>query len=196
MSFFPAEPPADDEPDFEEPQNPRWRPPETELPRIFPIAETLAVTDTVAIIVMCARVYSTGVELVIERRMRRGGRTREEWQSAQSHFHGMYGRPDADRLRYGVALGDGEHVLLDAFPMMDADDEPTGHSLFPTNGSGNGTGDFFHYLDDLWLWPLPPAGPLEIVTQWAAEDIGESRVVIDSAPLIALAASVRPLWEE
>ncbi|MFF2053319.1 hypothetical protein ACFVU2_17090 [Leifsonia sp. NPDC058194] len=197
MNFFPDDPPADDQPEFETPQNPRWKPSDLELPRLFPIAEALVVTDTVAIIVMGARVYSTGVEFMIERRMRRGERTEQEWHVAQWQFHGMHGRPDPGRLRYGVALGDGQHVLLDAFGMMHLGEEaePAGHSLFPTNGNGSGSGDIYVNQDGMWLWPLPPEGSIEIVAQWPAEGVGESRVVIDSAPLRELAAAVRPIWE-
>ncbi|MFJ3393230.1 hypothetical protein [Leifsonia aquatica] len=198
MTFFPPDVPTDDETPIEPEQNPRWKPSDLELPRLFPISEALAVTDTVAIVVMGARVYSDGVEILIERRIRRGGRSEQEWQLAQWSAHGLHGRPSAGRLRYGVALSDGQQVLLDTFAGFAGDDpqERSRHTLFPTNGSGGGTGHYYRYEDDMWLWPLPPTGPLQIVAQWPDEGVPEARVELDSAPLLDLAESVRPLWTE
>ena len=193
MTFFPPDPPADDDSVFEPPQDPRWSPPQSELPRLFPISETLAVTDGAAIIVTCARVFRNGVEFVIERRMRRGSLTPREWQVAQWGLHGMYGPADPDRLRYGVALGNGEHVLLE-HPPLGEDPAESRHTLAMTGGGGGGSGDYVRFEDGLWLCPLPPAGPLEIVAQWPAQGMDESRVVLDSAPLLDLATSVRSLW--
>lgn len=197
--FFPPDPPQDDSTGPEPEVDPRWGPPETELPRLFPISEALAVTDTAAIIVMAARVYSTGVEFVIERRIRRGDRTPQEWQTAHWGFHGSFGPSDPERLRYGVALGDGRRLILDDGSWMTggeggSGDDDTAHTLAPTGGSGGGSGNVYRVEDGLWLRPLPPAGPIEIVAQWPAQGIEESRIVLDGTPLLDLAASVRPLW--
>jgi len=63
-----------------------------------------------------------------------------------------------------------------------------------TGGGGTGGGESSTMHDGLWLWPLPPEGPLELVLQWPAFGIGESRVIVDGGQLRALAASVKPLW--
>ena len=196
MSFFPLDPPADDDPPLEQERNPRWQPSDEELPRVFPISEVLAATDTVAIVVMEARVYSDGIEFLIERRLRRGDRSEQEWQLAHWGAHGLHGGPSAGRLRYGVALSDGQQVLLDAFagPPDGDPHDASWHSLFPTNGHGSGSGDYQRFEDGLWLWPLPPSGALEIVAEWPEQGVPEARVVLDSAPLLELASSVRLLW--
>lgn len=195
MSFFPPDP-TDDEPQPEPEHNPRWKPSDDELPRLFPVSEVLALTDNVAIVVMGARVYSDGIEILIERRLRRGDRSKQEWQLVQWGSHGLHGLPSPDRLRYGVALSDGQHVLVDNFAGFAGDDrhDESRHTLFPTNGSGSGTGDHHSYEDGLWLWPLPPLGTIEIVAQWPEQGVLESRVVLDTAPLLELAGSVRSLW--
>lgn len=189
-----------DEPEDVEPQpepQPWWQPPQSELPRLFPIGEMLGSSATAAIILTEARVYSAGVEFLIERRIRRGTLTDREWEQAQWSLHGGYhGRNDPDRLRYGLALGDGQHLVLDQAGTMFTEERPAAHTLSPTNGSGSGSERFYRYEDGLWLWPLPPSGPIEVVAQWPAQGIGESRVLLDSAPLLELARHVRAIWAD
>jgi len=48
----------------------------------------------------------------------------------------------------------------------------------------------------LWLWPLPPAGTLDLVTEWRALGIPESRVTLDASVLRAAAGAVQPLWAD
>ncbi|MEV8212863.1 hypothetical protein [Leifsonia sp. NPDC077715] len=195
MDFFPPDPPEDDIEPPEMEQDPRWNPPVDEVPVIVPIGEALAVTDTVAIVVSHARVFRNGVDIVIDRRTRRGGRTRREWETMQWSAHASFPGSGADRLRYGMALGDGQHLLLDRPGWTPDEDRGDAHSLFATGGGGSGGPDYTVYLDGMWLWPLPPEGPLEIVTQWPAEGIPESRVVIDGGALRARAVDSRKVWE-
>lgn len=195
MNFFPPDPPDDelDVPEIEE--DPRWNPPVDEMPALVPIGEAIAVTDTVAIVVSHARVFRNGVDIVIDRRTRRGDRPRREWDALQWSSQGSPIAPEPDRLRYGMALGDGQHLLLDGPPWTPDGDELLGHSLMASGGGGSGGPDYTVNVDGMWLYPLPPEGPLEIVTQWPAEGIPESRVVLDGGALRARAADSRKVWE-
>ena len=47
-----------------------------------------------------------------------------------------------------------------------------------------------------WTWPLPPAGPLELVCEWPAFGIAESRAVIDAQIILGAAARSIQLWPE
>ena len=162
---------------------------------IVPIGEALAVTDTAAVVVSHARVFRNGVDVVIDRRTRRGGRSRREWEAVQWSPHASFPGNGPDRLRYGMALGDGQHLLLDAPSWGGSDQETDSHSLVATGGGSSGGREYTVSLDGMWLWPLPPEGPLEIVMQWPAEGIPESRVVLDGGALRARAAESRKLWE-
>jgi hypothetical protein len=162
---------------------------------VLPIGETIASNDTVALILAVARVYSNGVEFLIDRRLRRGGLSRRDWQQMQWQMHDHYAQQDPDRLRYGVVLGDGQQLNLGRPPGMFGE-VPEKHSLSLSGGGGGGSEDFYRFDDGVWLWPLPPEGPLEVVAQWPAFGVPESRVVLDSAPLIELAAQARPVWGE
>ena len=197
MFFFPPDPPQDgDSAPQQHLSPPWWQPPEDEFPLLFPIAERLATGANAAIFVREARVYSIGVEVVIDRRMRRGELSEREWQLLQWGGQPFSGGQDPDRVRYGLALGDGQRLLADAGPGLPfGDDEPAGHTLAPSGGGGGGSDRSYRWEDGLWLWPLPPAGPIEVITQWPAQGIPESRLVVDSAPLLELARRVRPIWD-
>ena len=198
VSFFPADPPEDDGV-FVEPEPKPWQQPsQVELPQLFPIGKALAVTPSVAIIVAGARVYSDGVEFRIERRIRRGDLADNDWEAVQLRLQrSYYARGDsAGRLRFGVALGDGQHLVLDRGGLRLGDEQPAGHTLNATDSHGGGSPSFQRFCDGLWLWPLPPEGPIEIVAQWPSLGIDESRVAIDSAELRELAGRVRRVWED
>ena len=193
VSFFPLDPPEDENETVESVAAPWWKPSDGELAVIFPIGETIARNDKVALILTMARVYSNGVELIIDRRIRRGRATRLEWQEMQSAIHNHFARYDPDRVRYGVVLGDGQQLISDLAPGMYGV-TPEKHSLNPSGGNGGGGEDIYRFDDGMWLWPLPPEGPLEVVVQWPAFDIPESHVVLDTAPLLARASEARPVW--
>lgn len=194
MNFFPADPPEDEPEGSAHVPAPWWKPSDEELPATFPIGETIAATESAAMILTIARVYGNGVELVVERRIRRGNTRRRDWRESQPRMHDRFGRSDPERLRYGVVLGDGQKLILDLPPGLSRV-APERHSLAHTRGSGNGSEDFYTFEDGMWLWPLPPEGPLEVVAQWPAFGVPESHVVLDSAPLLALASQARPLWD-
>lgn len=46
----------------------------------------------------------------------------------------------------------------------------------------------------LWLWPLPPAEPFDLVLQWGAMDVLETRVELDGAAVNEAAARCRRLF--
>ncbi|SEI16587.1 MULTISPECIES: hypothetical protein [unclassified Leifsonia] len=195
MSFFPPDPPEVESEGPEREPTPWWKPSDTEFAPLFPIDATIAVTENVAIILAAVRVYSNGVEFLIDRRIRRGRASSQEWREMQSKINDHFVRFHPKRLRYGVLLGDGQQVILGSPPGVYGV-TPQSHTLSHTGGGGGGSEDFYRADDALWLWPLPPEGPVEVVVQWPAFDVPESRVVLDSVPLRELASQARPVWGE
>jgi hypothetical protein len=45
-----------------------------------------------------------------------------------------------------------------------------------------------------WLWPLPPAGPLQLSCEWPTAGIALSSVEIDADAIRADAQQALPLW--
>lgn len=202
MTFFPldAEAPEADEPEQSMPR--WWGPPDDELPVLLPATEILASTEHLRIALIGAFVHREGVELRIERRLRRRELPLREWNDLVGKFteHGMFGPPDdpAARLRFGLVLGDGEQVL-DGSPFrpgVDPSTPPEHHSLMRTGGGGGGGGRSYTGSDGLWLWPLPPDGPMELVLQWPALGIAETRTVLDGTSIRDLAQRAVPLWPD
>ncbi|WP_243231834.1 hypothetical protein [Microbacterium sp. CIAB417] len=201
MSFFPPDPEMPEPDDEGESSTPRWwGAPEDELPALAPISELLASTEHVAIALIGVAVYREGVEFRLERRLRRRGLTSREWQELCGTFmehHSWGGPPDTDsRLKVGLVLGDGEKVL-ENLPHFGGDDptaEPQGHVLTRRSGGGGGGSGFYAGSDSLWLWPSPPAGPIEFVLQWTALGIPEQRTILDGAELASAAERSQPFW--
>ncbi|WP_158888791.1 hypothetical protein [Amycolatopsis anabasis] len=59
-----------------------------------------------------------------------------------------------------------------------------------------GTGGQFHTQHDLRLRPLPPEGPLTVVTQWPARGVPETRTELDGTAIRAAAAEALELWPD
>ncbi len=201
--FFPDDPPGEGEDPFAQSHErvPSFEPPRDEVPALFAAPEVIARGDDLVIAILGARVHSDGVEILIERHLRRGSRDAREWQLAQMDFTGHLGGGDRspDRLRWGLVLGNGERLFLDdrfapPSPVDPATDDVVRHSVRMTGGGGSGGGETYTMHDGLWLHPLPPDGPLELVVQWPAFGVPESRVILDGGAVSALAASARPLW--
>lgn len=202
-SFFSAEP---EHPEADEPTQPDtppwWGPPDDELPAIVPATEVLATTPHLRIALAGAFVHREGVELRIERRLRRGELPAADWHRLVAAFmeHGPMPGPEdpAARLRFGLVLGDGTRVLDDQLfrPRSDPMERPAGHTLMRTGGGAGGGDRSFSGSETLWLWPLPPEGPLELVMQWPALGVDETRAVLDGTAIRRRADDAVALWSE
>ena len=201
MTFFPPDPEIIEPEEMDTAQPGWWQAPEDELPVLLPVSSLLAVTDRVAIALTGVAVYRNGVQLRVERRLRRDGLPPREWGELCSAFmeHMPYGGPveSSGRLRFGVVLADGEKIVTDTSRFFGGGDpmaEPEGHILSRRQQGGGGGGNSFSGTDDLWLWPLPPAGPIVLVMQWPALGIEETRVTLDASTVVEDAARARPFW--
>lgn len=203
MTFFPPDPELP-EPEQHETTQPRWwSAPDDELPALYPVSEVLATTAHVAIALVGVAVHSDGIAFHVERRLRRNDLPAREWNELCATFmeHHPWGGQShpADRLRFGVVFGDGERAIADHFPGFGGGDRsvaPEGYVLSRRGGGGGGGGSTYSGTDTLWLWPTPAPGPIELVMQWPAFGIGETRVVLDGTEMIALASHARPFWAE
>ena len=48
----------------------------------------------------------------------------------------------------------------------------------------------------MWLWGLPPPGPLTFTCVWPSHQIPPSQAVVDAALLLAAAARATTLWSD
>lgn len=181
----------------ERPAIPAWvQPPQDEFPVLLPVGEFLARTDSTVLTVSALEVYSTGLVIRAESVLRRRGESAKDWNWL---MHGGFGPLDDgvdDRLRWRVELGGGESAELGGFGAgRPWDQEPDGWLLLPANGGGGGGGeDRYEQRHGLWLWPLPPPGPLRLVAEWRDRGIHERGVTLDGDAALDAVRHVRPLW--
>lgn len=196
-SFFsydaPTPPPGYDE--HEDRQPPVWmQPPRDEVPAVLPAPRILARTDRVALWTSVVEVFSVGVRIPVAFVVRRGDESFAEWQELMG-WH----RPSAavDGLRLGLELADGTRLGTEVehfAPYTEV--EPEHPTLVVQGGGGSGSSRRWELAHHLWLWPLPPAGGLDLVVEWRRFGVPETHVTFDADPLRNAASAAQPLWAD
>jgi hypothetical protein len=179
MGFFDELPAVEPEPPA--PHRP-WDLPQAELPAIVPI-QTLVLghTERVAVAVTGLSAFAEGFEVFVTTRIRPPG--------AAGDRESMPDRGAAGRsFRFGLLLSDGSKVIGE----HGHDAEPTGPVLRAFMSGGGLRSHFSRW----WARPLPPAGPLEFVCEWAALGVAETRAVIDAQLILDAAGRSTRLWPE
>ena len=196
MGFFPDEPAERAPVPPPAPRSiPPWmQPPTDEYPVRLPVREFIVRTPETVITVSHVDVHRAGVLIALDTVVRRTGEAEERWQGSWGSVAGR-GRPGEPRM--GLALGDGTAVLAHSRgrpPRLD--EPPAGWSLRPIGGSGGGDSTEYRTSFGLWLWPLPPAGALELVLEMLERGIPETRLTLDADAMLAAVPGVRPMWPE
>jgi hypothetical protein len=162
----------------------RMNRPDHELPVSVPLNAVLARTEQVAIALVGAQVFTTGVLLELALRCRASALP-ERGRLTELLFTRGNGTPD---LLLGLELADGRRLSnAEEFRGVPAADEAFFH---PAGGNGGPLA-----MDETWwLSPVPPAGPLRIVVRCDPMGIAETTTVLDGALLADAAAGVVELW--
>jgi len=174
MGFF------DDAPWYDErPRGGPWDPPVAEFPRaVATSAVVLARTEAVAVAVIGVWAFRAGFEF---------------WVSARFHHRQPPVSGDMapqESARIGLQFADGRKAAsFGGGPALGRETEP-GVVLMPV-----GLGGGLRYRNwSYWVWPLPPAGPVTFVCEWAAADIAETRAGLDAHLILDAAGQSVPLW--
>jgi hypothetical protein len=175
MSFFdaPAPPPPPIPP---QPPWPEWiKAPEGWMGGFVPVRLVLARTADLVITVGPFEAFPTGIRCALKVRSR-------EFTHAFKALEGM---------QLGVAFPDGskwQGVFDDWRTPLET--PPPAPNVTPMGGGGSESDSHV----DLWLWPLPLAGPVTFALSWPARGIAETTAQIDGALLRATAADAQQLW--
>jgi len=106
-------------------------------------------------------------------------------------------RSDANRgVRFGVTLADGRRTATGGGWQMEltADENPSG-PIMRVQGRGGGGSEREYTMGFLvWLWPLPPIGPLTPHFQWTALGITESSIELDGTTIHDASRTVTKVW--
>jgi hypothetical protein len=179
-------------------RRPAWvEPPPDVVPGIVPVELMLARTPQRAIGLSGVRAYPTGFGCTLHLRLR------EDIAGEQSNFgvFNMFGDgvdPAGEfadyYLRFGVGFADGRKATnLNQRWDFDEGPAPDPPSLRLVRWEGY---DRLAWEVDVWIWGLPPPGPLAFVVEWPARGIPESRVEIDAGLVLEAAGRAVPLWPD
>jgi hypothetical protein len=164
-----------------------WNPPEAELPGIVPI-DTLHFdrSDQAAVAIIGMAAYARGFEFFLARRVRPGIPGLDEDPTPEMRRRRLR---EPEDFPISLQFSDGR-MAVRGRPRGDS--EPTGPILQPRGGGGTSCSQLFRW----WVWPLPPAGPLEFICQWPVYEIGETRIGIDAQLVLVAARRSIQLWPE
>jgi hypothetical protein len=185
----------------EEPEDdtPVWlSAPEGWIGGLVPVQELIARSEEAAIAFARIVAYPFGFEVTLDVFTRLPSR-----DFAFHHYPGEAGERAPDELlRYGIEFADGRRAsdvggMLGGttFAMSaSADDEEPDPARELRLMPGGGHGGPRHSRQELWVWPLPPPGPVAFVCQWPKHGIPESRAEVDAAEIRAAAERAVELW--
>jgi hypothetical protein len=148
------------------------------VPGVVPVALLVARTDTAAVLVDNLLAYSTGFDFDLAVRRRPG------------HPHRHHHREDLwdHELRLEVRFADGRAADNDPrrWPRPAGDQVPNSPLLYQSSSGPDG--------GHVWLWGLPPPGPLVFACEWPAQQLPPSQAVLDAGLVLAAAAQAQILW--
>lgn len=196
--FFEPPPPPPEDPEPERHARPPWMgPPEGTLPGVVALEHVLARNERAAVCLTRLGAYPTGFALELVTFA-----TGEELDpylfggpGARMHLRRGSGEIPAEMLRFGVQFADGSKATNTAHrvpPSPRDDPPPEGPLLFPRGGGGGGG----NWRQDMWVWPLPPPGPLTFVAEWPAAGIPLTRHELDAQLILDAAERAQMIFPE
>jgi hypothetical protein len=96
---------------------------------------------------------------------------------------------DYNALLIGVLYADGSRASSETISVPSAT-RPEGPVLRATGLGGTS----FAVEHEVFLWPLPSAGPLKLVVQWRDRDIPETQTTLDGGAIRAAAKDAAEIW--
>ena len=133
-------------------------------------------TDELAVAIVGADAYSTGIAVSLAIRLRHNDRS----ELAHELFGRRHRGGSAGDLLVGVAYPDGRTAIVSATAFPDPRLDPDHPTLAQRGGGGGGRS----FGIDYWLTPLPPPGDLIVVVAWPSQGVDETHTPIP-ADLIA-----------
>ena len=105
-----------------------------------------------------------------------------------------------NQFRFGVRLANGGSAATGTMKeWVDGTEDPPDQGKSPTaprlsHGPGSGGSGMLHSVGSVWLWPAPPAGPVDIVFKWPALGIEETTRRIPADLLEDAAKRIEEVW--
>lgn len=187
MAFFADRPDPEPEPDEQRRQryvDLPWQAPQNWLPGRSSLSVTLARTEHTVVHLSVGDVYPRGLTFDVIALLDPEGPDVEALHRHHHHHHA-----DPGELRLGLLWPDGRRVETMSSWTGETFDDAEFH-LHPQGSQGGG----IVWRWSHWLWPLPPAGAVEVFLRWDARDIIETSTPVDLTAAVEAAASAEELW--
>ncbi len=161
--------------------------PENEVPSSVALDAVLAGDHEVVVFISGARVFSNGVDFMLEVRARHAS------DDGQGDMLGdVYGQGgQSDRLLLGIEFSDGRRCSNIVGP-LDLDGADSFERPLLTTGGGSGSTRFSETT--LFLSPLPPPGDFRVVCAWPKRGLLETITVLSADHILDAAQRARVLW--
>lgn len=166
----------------------RYGRPENEVPVPVPLSLVLARTEDLAVVLVRAQAYTSGIAFTLAVRLRHS-RVLPGRRDLHELIGGWGGR--ADGLLLGVEYSDGRAASTAGVGRAPAPGSGLGQALLVPAGGGGSELSVDH---DYWLTPVPPPGPVTLVLACAGLGIEETAVQLDGDALVQAAAGAEVLW--
>jgi hypothetical protein len=141
----------------------------------------VARSERAILIVRQVLAYTNGLAIDVEAYGRGTYHDKQEWG------------PDLDHgLRFSLLSADGRLARMD-----DEAGLRDGRGPVMTNNGGSGGGGFDGSEDvslRLWVWPLPPPGPVVLICSWERAGLAEAKLTLDPDAIQTAAAASEPYW--
>ena len=177
-----------------------WQGPPTDiLGHPAPIQQFVARTDHAVVALRHVVVFPEGCSLSLHVAVRRGSLDDSVWKGVlvSDARGGPHPRPTDADLNFGIRFPDGSKAMTidNVFRgLATPTDRPEPPVLIET-GSESTSNDRFYQSDrQLWLWPLPPPGPLEFVIEWRKMGIDATPTTLDGEAIAHAAEQALPYW--
>ena len=108
---------------------------------------------------------------------------------------GPLGLPGHPELRFRVRFADGRDAAQDDETGLRSGRGPM---LVVSNSesSSGGPDDREDMRLTLWIWPLPPPGPVTVTCSWPRRGLQDASLVLDGDAIAAAASQAQPFWPE
>lgn len=98
-------------------------------------------------------------------------------------------------LRFGVRFADGRAAAQDDEAGLRSGRGPM-LTLSGSATSSGGPDDREDIRLTLWIWPLPPPGPVTVTCSWPGRGLHGARLVLDGDQIQAAASRAQPFWPQ
>jgi hypothetical protein len=154
------------------------------------IDAVLATTDDLAILLPCAQSYRNGFILQVELRRRHRQDVPLKPLDPVFAWEHLTERP----LRFGVEFADGRAAGDTTDPPFDVPRDEVGIPYIPFLFITRGLQTRHAMSLSVWVWPLPPDGPLVVRCEWLREGIRECSTELDGNELRLAGEESALLW--